>query len=263
VAGDGGKLPGDSQALRELPGIGAYTAAAIGSIAFGLVEPAIDGNVERVISRYLGIGADPERGEARKQVAAGARDLLDEQRPGDSNQALMELGATLCRPRKPRCPGCPLVSACHARNTGDAEAFFTARARPKATRVRRQVAVVQNQGRVLLLRRPDTSELLSGMWELPWVERQDGVEREARFAERYGGRWHLGKSLGTVRHSITHRSFEIDVFTARLEVGEEVAEGEEAGWFTPQDLENLPVSSLVKKALAVAAACSAVFTGSE
>ena len=131
------------------------------------------------------------------------------------------------------------------------------------TRVRRQVAVVQNLGKVLLFRRPDTSELLAGMWELPWVESHDDAGREVRFADRYGGRWHLGESLGDIRHSITHRSFEIEVLAARLEVAEVVAEREEAGWFAPQDLENLPVSSLVKKALVVADAASAVLASRE
>jgi len=263
VENRGGLLPEDVKDLRKLPGIGAYTAAAIGSMAFGLVEPAIDGNVERVMSRYLGIEADPKRGEARKQVAAGARGLIDRQRPGDSNQALMELGATHCRPRGPLCSRCPLGTTCQAKSVGDPEAFPVPRSRPAVTRVRRQVAVVQNLGKVLLFRRPDTSELLAGMWELPWVESHDDAGREVRFADRYGGRWHLGESLGDIRHSITHRSFEIEVLAARLEVAEVVAEREEAGWFAPQDLENLPVSSLVKKALVVADAASAVLASRE
>lgn len=263
VESQGGRLPEDLKELRKVPGIGAYTAAAIGSMAFGLVEPAIDGNVERVISRYLGIEADPKRGKARQQVASGARSLIDEQRPGDSNQALMELGATLCRPRRPLCSPCPLGTTCQAKGAGDPEAFPVPRSRPAAIRVHRQVAVVQSQGRVLLFRRPDTSELLAGMWELPWVERHDDTRHQVRFADRYGGQWHLGKSLGHIRHSITHRLFEIEVLAARLEVAEVVAEGEEAGWFAPQDLENLPVSSLVKKVLAVADAASAVLAGGE
>jgi A/G-specific adenine glycosylase len=258
---DSGRVPKNMKELLELPGVGAYTAAAIGSMAFGLVEPAIDGNVERVISRHLGIDADPKRGEARRQVLAGAGSLIDEQRPGDSNQALMELGATLCRPRGPHCSRCPLGISCKARIEGNPEAFPAARSRPVPTRVRRQVAVVQEQGRVLLFRRPETSEILPGMWELPWVEGPDGARAEVRFADRYGGQWHLVESLGSVRHSITHRTFEIRVLAAQLSGTQVVAEGEEAGWFTPQDLENLAVSSLVKKVLALAAAGSSALAG--
>jgi A/G-specific adenine glycosylase len=251
LSGDG-SLPRDHRALRELPGVGAYTAAAIGSIAFGLVEPAVDGNVERVITRYLGIGGDPKRGEARREVATGARSLVDEERPGDSNQALMELGATICRPRGPLCSSCPLGAECHARNAGDPEAYPMARTKLSPTRVRRCVAIVRHEGRVLLFRRPEESRVLAGMWELPWVEQQRRGRSEEPFVDRYGGRWHLGETLGRVRHAITHRLFEIEVLEARLEVSEEVAEGREAGWFAPQDLQTLPVSSLVRKALALA-----------
>lgn len=263
IATAGGELPRGLQELRALPGVGPYSAAAIGSIAFGLVEPAIDGNVERVVSRHLGIGGDPKRGQARKQVSMGARNLIHERRPGDSNQAIMELGATLCRPRMPLCPDCPLSPTCHAHHSGNAEAFPAARTRSAPTRVQRQVAVTQNQGRVLLFRRPDTSNLLTGMWELPWMEGQDRAELETRFADRYGGRWSIGESLGRVRHSITHRSFDVEVLATRMEAGEEVAEGQEAGWFTAHELEGLPMSSLVRKALAVAAAKSAILAGGE
>jgi len=261
IVGDTGRVPQDVRELRELPGIGAYTAAAIGSMAFGLVEPAIDGNVERVISRYLGLDADPKRGEARRQVVAGAASLIDKQRPGDSNQALMELGATLCRPRGPHCSRCPLGLSCQARIGGDPEAFPAARPRPAPTRILRQVAVVQEQGRVLLFRRPETSEILAGMWELPWIEGRDGAQGELGFADRYGGHWYLGESLGSVRHSITNRTFEVEVLAGRLSGTQIVAEGEETGWFTPQDLESLPVSSLVKKVLAVATAGSTALAG--
>jgi adenine-specific DNA glycosylase len=99
------------------------------------------------------------------------------------------------------------------------------------------------------------------MWELPWIEGRDGARGGLGFADRYGGRWYLGESLGSVRHSITHRRFEIEVLAGWMSGTQIVAEGEEAGWFTPQDLESLPVSSLVKKVLAVAAAGSAALAG--
>lgn len=261
LSADRNQLPRKVKELRDLPGIGAYTAAAIGSIAFGLAEPAIDGNVERVISRYLGIDVDPKRGEARQLVRQSATDLLDEQRPGDSNQALMELGATLCGPRNPQCLPCPLGPDCQGRISGDPGAYPAARPRPAATRVRRQVAIVGSQGTVLLFRRPEAAEILPGMWELPWIEPRDGIGHEERFANRYGGCWQIGDSLGKVRHSITHRQFEVEVFAARLETGEVLAESREAGWFSPQDLGNLPVSSLVRKSLALVATGSTAFSG--
>jgi len=252
LAAAGKALPAGIKELRELAGVGAYTAAAIGSIAFGLVEPAIDGNSERVLARYLGLAADPKRGEGRERVAVTARNLLDKRRPGDSNQALMELGATVCRPRAPRCSGCPLEPSCQARALGNPEAFPAARARVSPTRVHRRVAVVQREGRVLLFRRSATSGQLAGMWELPWVERLEGVLPEAQYEDRYGGCWRIGQGLGSVRHSITRRAFEIEVLAARLGEADAIAEGPEAGWFTARDLEGLPKSSLVTKVLAVA-----------
>ena len=261
ISARGGRLPDNLDELRQMPGVGSYTAAAIGSIAFGIAEPAIDGNVERVISRYLGIDSDPKKGEGRRRVLAGAREMIDERRPGDSNQALMELGATLCRPRRPQCEDCPLCAGCQARITGDPESLPVSGPRPRTIRVRRRVAVVQNGQRVLLFRRPESSGQLAGMWELPWVESVDGVPRQAQFEDRYPGEWKLGDSVGVVRHAITQRSFEIEVLSARLATAEVVADGPEAGWFDTAEIAALPVSSMVRKVLQVAARSGALAGG--
>ncbi len=263
VAADGGELPRDLSGLRALPGIGDYTAAAIGSIAFGLVAPAIDGNVERVVARYRGIDGDPRRGEARRNIRTAAAELIDEDCPGDSNQALMELGATLCRPSRPICSDCPLVADCHARAVGRMEAYPAARGRTVIRRVDRRLAVVRHEGRILLVRRPESSKILPGMWELPWAESGDGTDTESRLGNRYGGRWLMGERFGGVKHAITDRSFDIEVFGFDLEDQGEVAEGRQAGWFAPQDLANLPVSSLVRKALSVAGFGSGALAGGE
>ena len=128
IVASGEGFPGDLASLMELPGVGKYTAAAVGSIAFGIVEPAIDGNIERVVGRYVGLTDDPRRTGARRRIEAAARQLLSTRRPGDSNQALMEIGATLCRTRNPLCDKCPLAARCEARREGRPEAF--ARRRP-------------------------------------------------------------------------------------------------------------------------------------
>ena len=258
-----GEFPRDLEGLRSLPGVGVYTAAAVGSIAFGIVEPAIDGNIERVISRYLGIAGDLRRGEARRHLVDGARSLLDLERAGDSNQALMELGATVCRPRKPRCAHCPLARRCEGRRSGSPAAYPTTRARPTAVRVKRRVVVVREEGKTLLYRRPEGSELLAGMWELPWTEQAENLPADAGLARRYGGRWRVGRSLGKVRHTITHRSFEMEVLEAQLNSGQELADGPEAGWFSTAELADLAVSSLVRKVLRVAPECSAVLASRE
>jgi A/G-specific adenine glycosylase len=116
-------------ALCALPGVGPYTAAAVASIAFGVPVPLVDGNVARVLSRLHAIPGDPRTGAARAAVEAAAAGFLNRRRPGDHNQALMELGALVCLPRAPRCAACPLSGACRARASGAPESFPARRPR--------------------------------------------------------------------------------------------------------------------------------------
>jgi A/G-specific adenine glycosylase len=254
---EAGTFPSTVEGLLELPGIGSYTAAAVASIAFGAVAPVMDGNVERVLSRVLALGEDPKSGGARKKLLAAAADLLDPARPGDSNQALMELGATLCSPRRPKCLLCPLLSGCRAAREGDPESYPEPRVKREGERHRLLVAVVEDGSGVLLFRRPDDSTLLAGTWELPWITRErDGVpapgDPETVLAGRYGGSWTVGPRVGGARHGITYRDLEIDVHRAVLAWGGEVREGMAAGFFDEAGRANLPLSSLVGKVLAAA-----------
>ena len=251
IVAAGGEVPQNINELERLPGVGSYTAAAVGSIAFGHGEPAVDGNVERVITRLFRIAGDPKRLPARKRVRAVARELLDPDRPGDSNQALMELGARVCRPRNPVCVICPLAQHCRALLEGSPEEFPHKGRSPETVRLRRQIAVVRDGAKVLLFRRPDDSGLLAGMWELPWIDGDDRGASEESFRNRYGGRWRVGKECGRVRHAVTHHLFDVGVREASVEVEKLVGEGSEAGWFDPAELSRLPVSSLVRKALGV------------
>jgi A/G-specific adenine glycosylase len=250
-----GGFPTTAAGWRELPGVGAYTAAAVASIAFGEAVPVMDGNVERVVSRLLAAREDPHGVAARRRLLAAAGELLDPARPGDVNQALMELGATLCTPRRPRCLLCPLRPACLAAAGGDPERYPTARPRRERERLRLVTAVVEEARRcgadraVLLVRRPEASSLLAGTWEVPWVEAAGRRSAAAGLAARYGGVWRLGPRLARVRHSITHRDLEVAVHRAELAGGGEVAEGIEAGWFDGDGRAALPLSSLVGKVL--------------
>ncbi len=250
-------FPDSAAALTALPGIGPYTAAAIASIAFGEAVPVVDGNVERVVARRLALAGDPKRSALSRRIRAAAGELIDPGRPGDSNQALMEVGATICAPRAPRCLLCPLAAGCRALREGDAERYPTARKRRAPVRVRRVVALVEHDGRHLLFRRRDGEELLAGLWELPWSEVPgEALERAAAAAalgRRYGGRWELGEVMGRARHSITFRAMELEVCRAGLDRDETVAEGPEAGWFSAEELEAVPTSSMVGKVLAVVA----------
>lgn len=157
-----GELPDDPDALRRLPGIGDYTAGAIASIAFGRPEPAVDGNVRRVLCRLHDL-PDPGAAELRRLAAA----LVPEDRPGDFNQALMELGATLCTPRAPRCPTCPLAAYCRARAAGtQLERPLPKPSKPIPEDDVGTAVVISEDGALLLVRRPDDG-LLAGLWEFP------------------------------------------------------------------------------------------------
>jgi A/G-specific adenine glycosylase len=254
VVAEGGEFPRTLEGLRALPGIGDYTAAAVASIAFGVVTPVLDGNVERVLARQLALAESPKSSGARSRLLAAAESLLDPVRPGDSNQALMELGATLCTPRNPKCLLCPVASGCRAAAEGNPEHYPVARTKREVERRRLVVAVVEDAHGVLLFRRPDDSELLAGTWELPWVEEEAG-EAGAALAARYGGRWRLGPLLAEVRHGITFRDLAVAVHRAELEMTGEIrersgeTEAREAGWFDAEGRAGLPLSSLVGKVL--------------
>lgn len=244
--------PPTVEELEELPGVGPYTAAAVASIAFGEAVAVVDGNVERVAAR-LGAVEEPKGSAALRRAArATAAALLDSQRPGDSNQALMELGAMVCRPRDPDCPACPLRGGCAAAAAGEPERFpLPAVKRPVET-IELVAVVVERDGAVLLFRRPDEAELLGGFWELPWAERGDGDVASA-LARRYGGRWRVDpEPAGRVRHTITWRRLEIAVHRATLAAGDTIAEHREAGWFDGAGRASLPLPAPVVKVLRVA-----------
>ncbi len=255
VVGRGG-LPETARELQSLPGFGSYTAAAVASIAFSEVVPVLDGNVERVLARRLALEENPKQKIGRAALEEAAMSLLDRDRPGDSNQALMEIGATVCRPRRPRCGECVLRPGCVASETATQEVYPLRRTRRDLVRERRVVALVEQEGRLLLVKRAHDSEQLAGLWELPWVpvgETQGVGEWAAGFSRRYGGAWSLEETGHTVRHTITHRALEVEVRAARMEIGgETIGEGDagEAGWWRLEQLDDLPLGALVRKCLA-------------
>lgn len=248
VAGGEG-FPSSFAGWLRLPGVGPYTAAAISSIVLSLREPAIDGNVMRVVGRLLALEEDPRKKSGYRAVQTEARTLLDLQRPGDSNQAIMEIGATLCLPRRPRCSKCPLEQDCLAAAAGEPESYPVTGRKAPMVRQQRQLAVVESQGRVLLFRRPADSARLAGLWEFPWIDGGSHEPPESALGQRYGGQWKVESPRGRVNHSVTNRSFQIEVVEASLTSEDEVAEGPEAGWFSRSDLAGLPVTGLVGKVL--------------
>ena len=252
-----GGFPDSLEGLKALPGIGDYTAAAVGSIVFGLAEPVIDGNVERVVGRLLAMEEDPKSSAGRRLLSTAAGGLLDPARPGDSNQALMELGAVLCKVKAPVCLLCPLQQDCRAYHLGQMERFPFRRKRKATQRLRLVAAVVEDRTarRYLLFRRPEDSTLLAGTWEVPWIEANHARERRPvavtdGLARRYGGEWQLGEEVGEARHAITFRDLRVVVHRAvQARAIENGTRGPESGWFGRGEIGRLATSSLVKKVL--------------
>jgi A/G-specific adenine glycosylase len=218
VAESGGRLPRTRDGLAELPGVGDYTAAAVASIAYGEPVAAVDGNVERVVARLLALPGDPRRAGPRRSIEALARELIGTRRPGDANQALLELGATVWRPTAPDCRRCPLAAGCAARTSGTPEAWPHRAARRPALAVLVAAAVVRRGSRVLLTRRAAPPN--QGFWELPLVELARGRDAQepqepgraaapdrrlaAWLARAHALRARVGRPLPPHRHANTH-----------------------------------------------------------
>ncbi|MDW8228190.1 MAG: A/G-specific adenine glycosylase, partial [Anaerolineales bacterium] len=162
----GGQIPRELSALRRLPGVGRYTAAAIASIAYGLDVATLDGNLKRVLARLFNIEEPVDTPAGEKRLWALAEQHLPRGRAGDYNQALMDLGATLCLPRAPRCPLCPVNEFCQARALGVQESRPVRQPKKETPHYTVTAAVIRRNGRVLLAQRPSRG-LLGGLWEFP------------------------------------------------------------------------------------------------
>jgi A/G-specific adenine glycosylase len=242
-----GVFPRTLEAALAVPGVGLYTASAVLSIAHDVPLPVVDGNVRRVLARLFAL-----RGPQWRKDAAfynRAEELLDRKSPGDWNQAVMELGATVCLPRKPACPVCPLREACVARARGIQEELPEARGRRPPVDVTVAAALVEREGRVLLVRRAE-GRLMGRMWEVPQTSLEShGLSDLAReLKERHGLDLTPGPLVGRGRHAITFRRIRLEAYRARLR-REPPADAERFRWATPEEIAALPVSSLTRKVL--------------
>jgi A/G-specific adenine glycosylase len=243
----GGKLPREYHQLRALPGIGDYTAGALLSIAFDKNYPAIDGNVRRVLGRL-----DSTHDETKIRVVATK--LVAGKRPGDVNQALMELGATLCTPKTPDCRACPLARECRSRSRDS---------RISARRVRRisfsdvlwPLGIVRCGGHILLRRR-SAGKLLARLWELPGREtpsQGDAVRALCRELANFPIESRTRRSIGEIRHGITYRRIRAPIYVFEC-ASHKLLSRSPWRWVSPENAERYPISALSKKALAVLAA---------
>ena len=247
MAAHGGVLPRDVAALRALPGIGAYTAGAIASLAFGIPAPAIDGNARRVLARILAIASPTPA-----QLEAAARVWLPEDAPGPFNEALMELGATLCRPRAPLCEECPWRDLCRARQRAAVDAFPAPRPRRELPHFDVAAAVtLREDGRILVAqRRPE--DMLGGLWEFPGGKCEPGetlpqaLRRELQ--EELAIEVYVGEQLTRVRHAYTHFRITLYAFACRLEAGTpRCVECAAFRWATLAEISALPMAVTDRK----------------
>jgi A/G-specific adenine glycosylase len=241
-----GRLPDDVDQLRALPGIGPYSAGAIASIGFGRREPVVDGNVVRVLCRLFGLRGDPARAPLKGELWRIARALVPEDAAGDHNQALMELGATLCAPRSPSCDACPVASECAARARGWAAELPELAKRAKPELVHAVAGVVAERGRVLLVKLPEAAPRWAGLWQFPTLEvaAGDGVESALRRAlrEQAGLAIEAGALLTVVRHTVTRFRITLDAFSCR-KLGNPAPAHLAVVWKRPGELADLPMAS--------------------
>lgn len=225
------RFPSEYSEIRALPGIGDYTAAAVASIAFGQPHAALDGNVLRVLSRLAAERGDVQSPVVRRRLGEIAAKLLDRRFPGDFNQAMMELGATVCLPKQPLCADCPIGKYCCARQQGIEKELPLRGGRKGASQRAVRLLAIEKNGNLMLWRRPPESRRLAGFWELPESEQIP----DARVQE----------TAGQFRHTIVHTTYLVQVDRASAR---RCPKG--FRWIATPDLAKLPLSTTARKALA-------------
>ncbi|MFO0689374.1 MAG: A/G-specific adenine glycosylase [Myxococcota bacterium] len=260
VADHGGHLPDTAEGLRTLPGIGRYTAGAVASIAFEREEPLVDGNVVRVFARLEDVDEDTGEKAVVERFWSLAAELVAGPRPGDLNQALMELGATLCTPKRPQCLICPVRAACLGHAAGRAESL-PRKAKRTAVRPLRALAVaIDRRGALLAVRRP-ASGLMAGLWELPGGLLEAGEEAKDHAArivrEQVGLELRELEPVGRIEHVFTHRRLALELFRARAQPGMRVALRDYTAhrWVDAEGLLALAHAGSTRKALRLLGLC--------
>ena len=245
----GGELPRQSQALRKLPGIGAYTAGAIASIAFGLDEPALDGNIRRVLARLFDVQEAARSPAGERRLWALAAEHLPPGQAGDYNQALMDLGATLCTPRTPDCAHCPLEAVCQASLLGIQEERPVTQPRPEIPHYIVTAAVIVRGEQILIAQRP-LEGLLGGLWEFPGGKLQSGEDLPAclqrEICEELDAQVRIGGSLGVYRHAYTHFRVTLHAFHCTLEKDSQPRplQVRDLRWVRPDEMADYPMGKI-------------------
>ena len=225
-----GSFPSNYKQIRELSGVGDYTASSVSSIAFGLPYAAVDGNVVRVTCRIVAETGDVASAEVRQALVDVAGKLMDRGNPGLHNQAMMELGATVCLPRQPQCHLCPVETMCQAKALGIERELPFKPKKMEIFRKQRTLLLVEMSGRLLCWQQPADAKKMAGFWELPELEHLPDVV--------------LGEPVGEFRHSITNHIYHFLVFRAKTE-----RISDQFHWLDEEQMKNLPMSTTSRKAL--------------
>ena len=251
----GGSLPRNRKDLLDLPGIGEYTADAILSIAFAQPVAAVDGNVSRVISRLFALREPLGSQESRKQVRKRATELLSKKHPGRFNQAMMDLGATVCTPRTPACVSCPLRGLCRAKHLRLQDQLPVAKKKPTLSH-RHMIAAIlfDRKKRVLVVRRPPFG-LLGGLWKFPGGERgaKEAMEEALVRTVREELTLHVrpAERIGSVKHAYTHFRVTFHVYRCSVVSGRpRSGEGRKWKWVSTEQMHRLALSKAERKILA-------------
>ena len=220
----GGEMPRDPEELRRIRGIGPYTSCSIASIAFGIPVPAVDGNVIRVISRLRNYTGNPMEPKSRREIERMAAELVPAERAGDHNQAMMDLGATICVPGTPDCGRCPLREFCEACRAGTAESLPRLPKAKPPREIRYDVLLLRREDQTLLRRR--TEKMLQGLWCFPMAE---GFRTEEELGKYLNIRMKLPaedlKTAGRARHVFTHQVWLMNLYAARVPAETPAPEG--------------------------------------
>ncbi len=251
VADRSGVVPSTAGELHRLPGVGEYTAAAVASIAFGEVVPVLDANVARALGRVLALRADPAGSAARRRLLAEAARLIDRARPGDWNQAMMELGAVVCLPAAPRCAECPVRRHCLGRRSGDPVECAVPGRKTVPRGVIEAAALVERAGRVLLVREDHPKGWWGGLWTLPRCEgaRGDPAKALAARVRRVSGiSCRFDEAPRTIRYTVTRHRVVMLVFRA-TDVAGGVRPGAPARWFAASSLAAVGVPAPDRRAI--------------
>lgn len=244
VAEFAGTFPEDEAELRRLPGIGAYTSAAVSAIAFGRKATPVDGNIERVMSRLFAV--EEKLPAAKKTLARLAAEMTPAHRAGDFAQAVMDLGATICTPRKPACAICPWLDPCTARARGDQETFPRKREKAEGKLRKGAAFVVLREDDRILLRTRSEKGLLASMTEVPGSEWSADYRESDASAPMHGLKWR--KVSGVVNHVFTHFPLELTVYLARVQANTRAPQGMR---FVPLDrLDDEALPSVMRKVIA-------------